>query len=408
MANDILQDALRYHRFCWSVIPIKRGTKEPYGKWKQYQAERASIEQIKKWFGNGQDFGVAVVAGDVSGGLVCRDFDEMTAYDDWTAKYPDFAETLPTVETGRPGRHVYCRADIAQIRAARPSKSTIIELGDGELRGGGYCILPPSKHPTGHVYRALLPFGDSLPLLDMYEVGFLPPCDVIENTNVTESTEGNRGQQRTTEAIGGGLRVEEKANTEPDLASSIWTPGVETAILGSLPSGPGWRNKHVFELARAIKAIPSLADVPKSQLDELKPFVRRWHELALPVIQTKPFEETWIDFLRAWPRVKWAKGEGPMAQVFEKAKSGNIPNRARRYEQEGLQLLVAVCRELQRATGDAPFFLSARTAGRLLGVTPTHAWRWLFLLQHDRILELVSRGGPKTMKASRYRYLAEL
>jgi hypothetical protein len=35
-----------------------------------------------------------------------------------------------------------------------------------------------------------------------------------------------------------------------------------------------------------------------------------------------------------------------------------------------------------------------------------YAWRWLLLLQHDRIIEEVERGEPGKRHASRYRYLA--
>ena len=38
------------------------------------------------------------------------------------------------------------------------------------------------------------------------------------------------------------------------------------------------------------------------------------------MIGTEPFEETWIDFLLAWPKVKFPKGEEPITKVFERAK----------------------------------------------------------------------------------------
>ena len=61
----------------------------------------------------------------------------------------------------------------------------------------------------------------------------------------------------------------------------------------------------VFELARALKAIPALAD---AEARDSRDPVRRWHERALPIIGTKPFDETWADFVTAWPRVKHPKG----------------------------------------------------------------------------------------------------
>jgi hypothetical protein len=154
-----------------------------------------------------------------------------------------------------------------------------------------------------------------------------------------------------------------------------------------------------------LKAIPALADADAKQL---KPCVQAWHKLALPIIATKPFEETWIDFLRAWPKVRFPKGTEPMTQIFSAACAADVPAVAEHYEQEQLRLLVALCQELQKATGDGPFYLSCRTAGRLLGVDHTTAWRWLFLLVQDGVLQEVTKGSQQTKKASRYRYLEEV
>lgn len=140
---------------------------------------------------------------------------------------------------------------------------------------------------------------------------------------------------------------------------------------------------------------------------DLEAVVREWHRQALPFIGTKPFEETWIDFLRGWPRVKYPKGTEPMAQPFAKAVEAELPQVAERYEQRQLKLLVSLCRELQRAVGDGAFYLSVRTAARLLAVDPSTAWRWLFLLEHDGILIVVTRGDRKERRASRYRYIAD-
>jgi len=73
-----------------------------------------------------------------------------------------------------------------------------------------------------------------------------------------------------------------------------------------------------------------------------------------------------------------------------------------------LKILVSLCRELQKAAGDDAFFLSARTAGKLLNVTPMTASRWLFLLETDRIVKVIAKGGTSEnpRKATRFRYVA--
>ena len=184
---------------------------------------------------------------------------------------------------------------------------------------------------------------------------------------------------------------------------------INRAILESLPTEPrrylgkGARHWQVFDLCRALQAIPRLSDAAPEDLTDI---VRRWHSLGVAkgVIGTEPFEETRIDFLKGWPRVQFPKGKEPMSVIFQQAKDQEPPTAAQQYEGDGLRLLVALCRELQRASGDRPFFLGCRTAGRLLKVNHTTAWRWLFLLVHDGVLEQVEKGDRARRRATRYRY----
>ncbi len=401
-----LDDVLPYVDLGWSLIPMRFGNKKKPAcrRWKPFQSARADHATLKLWFERGQA-GVAVVFGSVSGGLISRDFDEMPAYEQWAAEHPDLARTLPTVETRR-GRHVYACADpaeVAQLRRAigKPDGTGAINCGDGEFRAGVGCysVLPPSRRPCGFTYRWLRsPFDAPLPLIRIQEAGFLDAH--VRATESNGEHRDNGGTQRTTEAIGSAcvcVNAKDMTGNFPE--------GVRRTILESLPTGPGNRNKQVFELARALKAVPSLADADPR---ELKPLVRHWHKLALPHITSKAFEETLIDFLRAWPRVKFPKGGEPMSQIFSAAVQAEVPEIAAEYEQDGLRLLVALCRELQRAAADGPFYLSCRTAGRLLNVDHTTAWRWLFLLEQNEVLRVVSRGSQASRRASRYRYLGDL
>lgn len=70
---DILEAALELHRAGISVVPVKAdGSKRPDGPtWKQYTSARATVEEIRRWFGNGnpRGLGLGVVTGPVSGGL---------------------------------------------------------------------------------------------------------------------------------------------------------------------------------------------------------------------------------------------------------------------------------------------------------------------------------------------------
>src|SRR5262245_36264896 len=112
--------------------------KKPAKRWKQWQTTSPSEAILCRWFGPGRCTGLAAITGDASGGLVCRDFDDMPAYHRWEAEHPDLAKVLPTVETRR-GRHVYCRAAPGAMKRARdeigkPDGTGAIHLADGELR----------------------------------------------------------------------------------------------------------------------------------------------------------------------------------------------------------------------------------------------------------------------------------
>jgi hypothetical protein len=368
--KTILDRALEYDRLGWSIIPIRAGTKKPaIRSWKKYQTERPDKQQLRKWFGN-NNRNIAVVLGEVSNGLACRDFDTMAEYEKWAKAYPDLAKILPTVQTAN-GMHVYFEGHIKGIK----------HISNGELRGkGGYCLLPPSVHPDGTVYQWANPIiNGNLLAVDLELAGFLP--DVTENTEQSEKTE------------------QSEAIVSDDL--------IERAIKETLPKENGARNRKIFEFARAIKTLPQFTEADPKKFREI---VEAWHKRALPNIRTKEFEETWIDFLKAWPRIKYLKGQEPIMNVFEKAKKRKPPQIAiKLYPDNGkLKVLASLCRELQAEAKENPFYLSVRTAGRLLDVSPMHASRWLFLMVSDGILRIVEKGGTAkaVRKATRFRYIA--
>ncbi len=84
-----------------------------------------------------------------------------------------------------------------------------------------------------------------------------------------------------------------------------------------------------------------------------------------------------------------------------------LPSAAQRFEQEPLRLLVAPCHQLQEDAGDKPFFLDCRAAEKHLAVPKMTIWRWLQLLQTERIIKLVQRGSAAKHRVSLYRYIAD-
>lgn len=408
MRNELLSAALAYLERGWSIIPISTDDKRPARRWKTYQSKPPTTSTLQAWFGNGSMFGIGVIFGDVSRGLASRDFDGMTGYERWAHDFPELAGSLPTVETRR-GRHVYFRAAPDRITALRTrlgkaDSRGAIPFADGELRCGCGCysVLPPSRHPSGVTYRWIVPLpAGELPVIDPLTAGFVPSCGVetesAERTETTEIAETTERTERTEESGRNKTSVCVLKETNPQ----EWPVDVHQAIQQTLPKGPGQRHRAVFAFARALKGIPFLCDADALTLE---PYLRQWHHLALPTISTQPFEESLIDFLRAWPRVKFPAGAEPMRAVLARAAAAEPPIAAKQFEQPQLWLLVSLCRELQAAVGDAPFFLASRTAANLLEVPPTQAWRWLFLLEQKGVLHVTERGSRATNRATRYRY----
>ena len=369
--------ARQYNDWGWCVIPVSHGKKEAKIKWSRYQEARPDLGQIDSWFGRGAASNIAVVLGPASEGLACRDFDLMAEYETWSEAHPKLARTLPTVKTAR-GRHVYFRTGTEGI--------TRKHLSNGELHiSRSYSILPPSLHPSGKYYQwEKQPHQDGLVFID-------DPLTVFGGA-FTERTEENRGEQKR--YWGGELDLNDE--------------NVQSAISSTLPQEFGQRHRRIFDLARLLKSNPEFAHMDPSVF---RPVVKEWHRQALPNIRTKDFVETWADFLSAWTNVKYKIGEAPMDDVMRRV-TERQPARfliAEYPDNDKLQQLGSLCRELQRTRGEEPFFLSCRTAGKLLGVSHTKVAQWLTVLKGDRLLIEVSKGGTASAprKASRFRYVGE-
>jgi len=143
---SLLKAALWYFSRGWCIIPTKG--KKAAGPWKKYQTARPDEAELQKLFDRKGITGMAVVLGSASGGLVCRDFDDLEKYQQWAAKFPDLAISLPTVETAW-GRHVYFRGP-----------EGFEDYRNGEYRGNQATIAccPPLDIQRGPYTDGLIPF----------------------------------------------------------------------------------------------------------------------------------------------------------------------------------------------------------------------------------------------------------
>lgn len=396
---ELKHHAQAYYELGLSVLPVT-GKKPAIKSWKQYQATRMEPRELASRFSSPEITGVAVILGQVSGNLCCRDFDRADSYRSWAAKHPECAATLPTARTAR-GFHVYFRA----------SGETTQVFQDGELRGEhSYTLLPPSIHPDGPIYHWITPLSQPIPSINPVQHGLKQPW-----TNVTE---GQRdGGTEGTEGADGTEVVRVIGATFP---KSLSIKSLQDAVNEALPIAAHQNHHSLFKLARAMLALQKfsiaggeLISGESLPIELLRQAFEHWYTVAKTKGCLRPSlskDDYWLEFLEAWEDVKVPLGEGSMNQFFEAAKKAARPAVAlKHFEDPQLLLLCALCRELQRNAGKDPFFLSCRTVQRLFELPqPMSARRWLKGLHAVRILAIEEKGSIQTGKASRFRYLHPL
>lgn len=140
-------------------------TGKPKRSWKPYQATIAPNDEINTWCISGIQ-SLAVVCGEVSGGLEILDFDNHggeTWYRQWSelAGDPVTTHNLPFQQTGGNGFQVAWRCPGAVERSQKMAWIPAPEEDAGravmiETRGDhAYALWAPSLHPSGRHYRIL-------------------------------------------------------------------------------------------------------------------------------------------------------------------------------------------------------------------------------------------------------------
>jgi hypothetical protein len=411
-ANAMLDAALRYAQMGVPVFPLYGirnhrctcggGSKCTPGKHPRtpngFKDATTDAKAISDWWERWPDSNIGVPTGQASGWAVV-DIDPRNGGDESLSEiqgeYGALPETVEAITGGGgqhivfayPGTHLPCRAGL------RPG----IDL----KADGGYIVVEPSNHASGNAYTwELSHHVEEVPLQPMpawlisiaREERCAASASADRETEMTEKTE-------TTEPYGSvisAFSVLSVIQVPLDAAQSI-----AEAIEGSVPRAKGIRNDATFDFARRLHAIQSLN---KPEPTWFRPIVRLWHHRAYPVIGTKAFEDTWADFLHGYPRVKFPKGQEPMAQIIARADAAQPPRCCADYESPQIIRLITICRAMQDTAGERPFFLSCRLAGQMLGIDRNAAAKLLFVLCADRIIQIVE--AHTATRATRYRYVA--
>lgn len=197
-----------------------------------------------------------------------------------------------------------------------------------------------------------------------------------------------------------------------DRQSPVLDEYVEAAIKATLPPGIGWRRKCLWNFLVKLKQHPELRDKP---VRTVRPYVKRWHQRALPTIGTKPFASTWDDAVGAWDRVD-PDYQSEMGAIVRRAFTSDPPALVADLDYADDPITVAlVClfREMQRAQGTGPFWISCERAARIISerITPANKMtisRRIKMLMTDEVIKGLTVGSPDENKCSEYRYLHPL
>jgi len=163
----MLNQALHWIDQGIAVIPIGYRSKRPAryhlnnGEWKQYQKTLPCRCVLSQWFTGGL-VNMAIVCGWQN--LCIIDFDNLAAHELWLMTHGanGYADTY-TVQTGRGYHYYYFVEDF-------PSHT--MKWAGGEVKASGYCLAPPSIHPTGTPYKAIAPDNEIMTIGSIHE--FLP------------------------------------------------------------------------------------------------------------------------------------------------------------------------------------------------------------------------------------------
>jgi hypothetical protein len=382
--KTILDYVLEYYSLGWCVIPIGANKRPSKGfKWKTYQKTRPDEKQLRKWFDSGKYTSLAVVCGAVSGGLAVLDLDSEERCRWWHKEHSELV--LPTVKTKK-GLHIYFRAE-----PFRKQNRDDVDL----LCEGAYVILPPSPDKEW-----LTPLNGELPLLNPFEWGleqfgvktpekqarFTEETEDIEETEDTEDIERHRSH-----------KVERKLSS----FSEETVDYVNKAIESTIPQKLKTRNDNIFVFCQWLKGIIEMRDL---EAIELKPVVRLWWEQAYDNIGTKPFMDTWADFVHGWKRVKWPKGV--LEKAVKKALEAEtvLPELEQYKDIPEAVFLGTIFYELQQIMGEKPIFLASRKGQGIVGVSHATILKWTEMFEADGILVKVKEHTKYA--APQYRYIA--
>ena len=249
---SIVKYAISYAKMGISVFPIIPLSKKPATK-NGFKDATTNIEQIRRWWKDNPNYGIAIATGKVSGNIfvIDCDVDENMGYNGYHAlqdycreNQVEFPDTVMAL-SGRKGSHFYYRAKSGYCVKSRTG---IIEGVD--IRGeGGYIICPPTIHPNGTAYEWEQDFND-IAIADATQ-------DVYDFLEQKDKTEQSGEQFTLPDTIPQGMRN----TTFYKLACSLQAKGLSDEVITEVVmkeaekrSVPAMGKDDIEELEKTIQS----------------------------------------------------------------------------------------------------------------------------------------------------------
>lgn len=177
MSPTILSMARKWINMGIAVIPVRYRDKRPSanllpdGKWEPFKTRLPVDTELQMWFSSSLH-NIGLVVGWKN--LVVIDFDNMDTYNKWqfwTIRKGGYtqqaAERTYQVQTAR-GMHIYVYTANREVNR---------KLDGVDIKAqNGYVLIPPSVHPSGHVYQAVNPAS---PILSIEALSDILPADLL-------------------------------------------------------------------------------------------------------------------------------------------------------------------------------------------------------------------------------------
>lgn len=350
---------------------------------------------------------IGVVQGEASGGIGSIDIDDDDGAKEFLELNPDLRETLRS--RGARGCNVWLYPTGGDV----PRSGRLKRNGQpwGEWRFDGNQTIIAGIHPNGQSYtlecpkRAIrYPFS---------KIQFPPGVTARFIHSSMDSITLSTDQQITEEQ----MNRPQSVTSVPPLCPSVYLEGgkggvldqgtIETLLTGTIPTQTHGNHDKLFTLARRVKAFELGQPAPLGEAS-LRAIFSLWHERAIAFLRAdQAWDEYYYEFSEAYEDVKRPGGDA-VVDIAWKAVStstGPLPPEAALVMDGRLKKLVALCHLLQALAGPQPFYLACRTVQRLFNLRAHEtAALWLRILRQKQIINESVKGGPGSMRATRYYY----